>query len=489
MRFTIPPHQSGDLFCLFQLRLTVSLYRMDKSFIKGFTMQNRESLKGRLGFLLLSAGCAIGLGNVWRFPYITGKYGGGAFVLIYLFFLILIGLPVMVIEFSLGRASRKNIAGALDILGPRGNKFRFFGPIAIIGNYILMMFYTTIAGWLFYYFVRYATIGFTESSEVAFQSLQANVPLQIGAMVLMVVLGFFICAQGLEKSVEKASKVMMGFLFAIMIVLVINSALLPGAKEGLSFYLVPDFSRMSEYPLSEVLFSAMGQAFFTLSVGMGGMTIFGSYIDKKKSLTGESIRIIGLDTLMAIMAGLIIFPACFSYNVDPSAGPGLLFISLPSVFAQMKGGKFWGSLFFLFMNFAALTTLIAVFENIIAYWIDNHGWTRRKAAWVNAVLIIIGSLPCILGFNILSGFQPFGPSTCVLDLEDFIISNTIMPLGSLLFVIFCTSRYGWGWDKFIKEANTGDGLKFPSKVRFYVAYILPLIIIAIFIKGYFDVLL
>ncbi len=395
----------------------------------------------------------------------------------------------MVMEFALGRASKKNIAGALTELEPKGSKFHLFGPIAIIGNYVLMMFYTTIAGWLFYYFVRYATVGFAQDAATTFTALQKNIPLQIGSMALMVLLGFFICAQGLEKSVEKASKIMMACLFTIMIILVGNSITLPGAKEGLSFYLVPDFSRMGNYPFSEVLFSAMGQAFFTLSVGMGGMTIFGSYIDKKKSLTGESFRIIGLDTLMALLAGLIIFPACFSYDVDPGAGPGLLFISLPSVFAKMSGGRFWGALFFLFMNFAALTTLIAVFENIIAYWMDNHGWTRTKAAWVNAIIVIVGSLPCILGFNVLSSIQPFGEGTGILDLEDFIISNTIMPLGSLLFVIFCTSRYGWGWKKFIEEANTGEGLKFPNKVRIYVAYILPIIILAIFIKGYIDILL
>lgn len=451
-------------------------------------MEKRESLKGRLGFLLLSAGCAIGLGNVWRFPYITGKYGGGAFVLIYLIFLLIIGLPVMVMEFALGRASRKNIAGALTALEPKNSKFHIFGPIAIIGNYILMMFYTTISGWLLYYFIRYVFIGSPTNSADTFVALQQNLPVQIGAMAFMVILGFFICAQGLEKSVEKASKIMMGCLFAIMLILVVNSLLLPNAKAGLAFYLIPDFSRMNDYPITEVLFTAMGQAFFTLSVGMGGMTIFGSYINKNKSLTGESIRIIGLDTMMAILAGLIIFPACFSYDVDPGAGPGLLFISLPNVFTKMGLGRFWGSLFFLFMNFAALTTLIAVFENIIAYWIDNHGWSRKKAALINCAIIVVGSLPCILGFNKLAGFQPFGAGTCVLDLEDFIISNTIMPLGSLLFVIFCTSRYGWGWDKFIAEANIGEGMKFPNKTRYYVAYVLPVIIIAIFIKGYIDVL-
>ena len=455
------------------------------------SMAERETLASRLGFILLSAGCAIGLGNVWRFPYITGQYGGAVFVLIYLVFLVIIGLPVMVMEFSIGRASGKNIAQALRILEPKGTKWHYYGPVAVAGNYLLMMFYTAITGWLIYYFISTVagrTIGFdAAASESFFSALKGNTMTGIAFMVISVIIGFSICLGGLQKGVEKASKAMMLCLFAIMLILCINSCLLPGAEEGLSFYLIPDFQRAMEAGLSEVIFAAMSQAFFTLSIGMGGMAIFGSYTSKAQSLTGESVRVIALDTSVALMAGLIIFPACFTYGVQPDAGPDLLFITLPSIFSKLPGGRLWGALFFLFMGFAAMTTLIAVFENIIAYWMDNHGWSRQKAALVNMAAIIILAVPCILGYSVLSSFHPLGPGTQILDLEDFLISSTIMPLGSLLFVIFCAHRFGWGWDGFIKEADTGKGLRFPSWLRVYVKWILPFIIGIIFIKGYWDI--
>ena len=454
-------------------------------------MAERETLASRLGFILLSAGCAIGLGNVWRFPYITGQYGGAVFVLIYLVFLVIIGLPVMVMEFSIGRAPGKNIAQALRILEPKGTKWHYYGPVAVAGNYLLMMFYTAITGWLIYYFISTIagrTIGFdAAASESFFSALKGNTMTGIAFMAISVIIGFSICLGGLQKGVEKASKAMMLCLFAIMLILCINSCLLPGAGEGLSFYLIPDFQRAIEAGLSEVIFAAMSQAFFTLSIGMGGMAIFGSYTSKAQSLTGESVRVIALDTSVALMAGLIIFPACFTYGVQPDAGPDLLFITLPSIFSKLPGGRLWGALFFLFMGFAAMTTLIAVFENIIAYWMDNHGWSRKKAALVNMAAIIILAVPCILGYSVLSSFHPLGPGTQILDLEDFLISSTIMPLGSLLFAIFCAHRSGWGWDGFIKEADTGKGLRFPSWLRVYVKWILPFIIGIIFIKGYWDI--
>ena len=453
-------------------------------------MAERETLASRLGFILLSAGCAIGLGNVWRFPYITGQYGGAVFVLIYLLFLVIIGLPVMVMEFSIGRASGKNIAGALRKLEPEGTKWHWYGPVAIAGNYLLMMFYTTITGWLLYYFFQ-TVIGNTSSLDAAlsaafFASLQAEPVTQFLFMAASVAIGFIICLGGLQKGVEKASKVMMLLLFAIMFVLVINSLLIPGGSEGLRFYLVPDMERASEAGLSEIIFAAMSQAFFTLSIGMGGMTIFGSYTSKKQSLTGEAIRVIALDTSVALMAGLIIFPASFAFGVNPDSGPNLIFITLPNIFNSMAGGRLWGAIFFLCMFFAAASTIIAVFENIIAFAMDLTGCSRKKAVAINLVAILILSMPCVLGYNVLSGFAPFGEGSAILDLEDFIVSNNLLPLGSLIYVLFCTSRYGWGWNNFVNEANTGEGLKFPKWVRPYVTYIIPLIVIFLFIQGYWS---
>ncbi|MDD3902571.1 MAG: sodium-dependent transporter [Sphaerochaeta sp.] len=451
----------------------------------------RETLKSRLGFILLSAGCAIGLGNVWRFPYITGKYGGAAFVLFYIVFLVILGLPVMVMEFSIGRASKQNIGLALKALEPKGSKWHVYGPIAIIGNYVLMMFYTTISGWLLSYFIHMLKGDFTALDTAGVQNVFSNMlasPLSMFFwMVAATVLGFLPVARGLQNGVEKISKFMMVGLLGLIVVLALNSLTIKGGSEGLKFYLLPNFSRMQEIGIFEAVYAAMGQAFFTLSLGIGSISIFGSYIDKKYTLTGEAIKVIGLDTFIALASGLIIFPAAFAFGVQPDAGPSLLFITLPNIFNQMGGGRIWGSLFFLFMSFAALSTLIAVFENIVSYWIDVHHFSRKKATLVNCIAIIVLSLPCILGFNVLSSIQLLGPGSNILDLEDFFVSSTLLPLGSLLFTLFCTVKYGWGWDNFTKEADTGKGVKFPKAIQFYCKWILPAIILVLFIKGYWDI--
>ncbi len=453
-------------------------------------MKSRESFSSRLGFILVSAGCAIGLGNVWRFPYITGQYGGAAFVLLYLVFLVLMGLPTMAMEFSVGRASRASIACSYGKLEPKGTKWHIGSVFGIIGNYLLMMFYTTVAGWMIYYVWRMASGAFEgATAEVVgnmFDNMLGEPVTQVGWMTVSILLGFSVCALGLQKGVERITKVMMCSMFVIMIALAIHSVMLPGAQEGLKFYLVPDFSRMAANGLGDAIFAAMGQAFFTLSLGIGAMAIFGSYIGKDQSLTGESINICLLDTLVAFIAGLIIFPACTAYGVDPGQGPGLVFVTLPNIFNQMAGGRFWGTLFFVFMSFAALSTVVAVFENILSFGMDRWGWSRKKSVIVNLVLVFVLSLPCALGFNVWSGFAPFGPNTFVQDLEDFIISNNLLPLGSLLCVMFCTSRRGWGWDNFIAECNQGKGTKFPAFARKYVTYVLPVMIIVIFIFGYID---
>lgn len=450
----------------------------------------RETLASRLGFLFLSAGCAIGLGNVWRFPYITGVYGGGAFVLLYLIFLIILGLPVIIMEFAVGRASRQNVAGAFYKLQKPGTKWHIFGYIAIAGNYLLMMFYTTVAGWMLYYFfamLKGDLSGLNPEQTGAFFGAMLSKPdLMITWMLITVVIGFVVCAGGLRNGVERVAKIMMSFLFVIMLVLVVRSVTLPGASKGIAFYLKPDFNRMMENGFWSAVYAAMGQAFFTLSLGIGAMTIFGSYIEKERSLTGESLSILGLDTLAAFMAGLIIFPASASFGVDAGAGPGLVFVTLPNIFNALPAGRFWGSLFFLFMSFAAMTTVIAVFENIVSYAIDILHWSRIKAVIVNAFVIAVLSIPCALGFNVFSGIQPLGPGSGILDLEDFIVSNNLLPLGSMVFLIFCCSKNGWGWDNFIAEADTGEGIRFPRKLRFYITWILPAIVFAIFILGYIE---
>ena len=448
---------------------------------------NREKFSSRLGFILISAGCAIGLGNVWRFPYIVGQYGGAAFILIYLAFLVIFGIPIMTMEFSVGRASQKSIAESFQTLEPKGTKWHLFSWIGIAGNYLLMMFYTTVTGWMFAYFVKMLRGDFVGKSVEAVSSqfghFVSSAPLVVGFMILSVAIGFIICSFGLEKGVEKITKVMMLALLAIIVVLAFRSITLPGAGAGLRYYLVPDFNRMVEQGIGEVIFAALGQAFFTLSIGMGSMAVFGSYISKERTLTGETISIALLDTFVAFCAGLIIIPACFAYGIEPGAGPSLIFQTLPNLFNAMPGGRIWGSLFFVFMIFAAVSTVVAVFENIICFAMDK-GMSRKKACLINFFAIVILSLPCALGFNIFSSFSPLGAGTGVLDLEDFIVSNNILPLGSLIYVLFCTSKkYGWGWDNFINEANTGKGIKFPSVLKVYAKYILPLILIIFWIQG------
>lgn len=450
----------------------------------------REKFGSRLGFILISAGCAIGLGNVWRFPYITGKYGGAAFVLLYLFFLVILGLPIMVMEFAVGRGSQKSAALSFDVLEPRGTKWHWYKWGAMAGNYLLMMFYTTIGGWMLLYFLKMAAGRFegldTGQVGVAFAELTGQPWLMAGFMILIVIIAFGICAKGLKNGVEKITKGMMLCLLLLMIVLAVRSALLPGGEKGLRFYLSPDFGKLFEAGAGEVIYAAMGQAFFTLSLGIGALAIFGSYIGKERALTGEAVSVTVLDTLVALMAGLIIFPACFAYGVQPDSGPSLIFITLPNVFNAMAGGRVWGTLFFLFMSFAALSTIIAVFENIISFAMDLTGCSRKKAVIYNLIAIILLSMPCILGFNLWSGFAPLGEGSNILDLEDFIVSNNLLPLGSLVYLLFCTSKYGWGYEKFLSEANSGKGMKFPVWIRAYVKYILPLIVIGIFVMGYYT---
>lgn len=451
-------------------------------------MQKREKFSSRLGFILISAGCAIGLGNVWRFPYITGQYGGAAFVLLYLVFLVILGLPIMVMEFSVGRASQRSAATSFRVLEPKGTKWHLFGYFAMAGNYLLMMFYTTIAGWMLAYFVKMLGgefVGLTaEAVEGTFSSMTADPIGMLFWMVVVIVIGFGICSLGLQRGVEKVTKAMMLCLLAVMAVLVVRAVTLPGALEGLKFYLLPDFGKMVGHGLAESIFAAMGQAFFTLSIGIGSMAIFGSYIGRERRLLGEALSICTLDTAVALIAGLIIFPSCFAFGVNPGSGPQLVFVTLPNIFNTMPGGQIWGALFFVFMSFAALSTVIAVFENILSFAMDLWGWTRKKAVWVNIPLVTLLSLPCALGFNLLSGFAPFGEGSTILDLEDFLVSNNFLPIGSLVYLAFCVSRYGWGWDNFLLEANTGKGIAFPKAARLYVTYILPAIVVIIFIQGY-----
>lgn len=453
-------------------------------------MKEREKFSSRLGFILISAGCAIGIGNVWRFPYITGQYGGAAFVLIYLVFLLILGLPIMVMEFSVGRASQRSAAKSFHILEPKGTKWHLYSYGAMLGNYLLMMFYTTVGGWMLAYFVKTAKGTFTgltpSAVEGVFSDMLAN-PVEMTIwMVITTVLGFGICSMGFQKGVERITKIMMVCLLGIMILLCIKSLTLPNASEGVKFYLLPDFERLKENGLAQGIYAAMGQAFFTLSLGIGALAIFGSYIGKDRSLTGEAIQIGILDTFVALTAGLIIFPACFSFGVDQTQGVGLVFVTLPNVFNQMAGGRFWGALFFIFMSFAALSTIIAVFENILNFSMELWSWSRKKAVLINGAAILILSMPCILGFNVWSDFQPFGPGSTIQDLEDFIISNNLLPLGSLVYLLFCVTRYGWGWKNFVAEADAGNGLKFPKWARPYLTFILPLIVLIIFVMGYYD---
>ncbi len=451
---------------------------------------SRERLGSRLGFILLSAGCAIGIGNVWKFPYMVGQNGGGLFVLIYLFFLIVLGVPVMTMEFSLGRASQKSPAKMYQELEPQGSKWHFHGIAAVIGNYILMMFYTTVCGWMLRYFVDTAKGDFVglDSSGVGqhFETMLGQAGMQVLFMGISVAIGFIVCSIGLQNGLEKITKIMMIALLVIMIVLAVNSIFMDGGEEGLKFYLLPDVNRIKEIGIANVVVAAMNQAFFTLSLGMGAMAIFGSYIEKKRTLMGEAVNVALLDTFVAVASGLIIFPACFAYNVEVNSGPSLIFITLPNIFNNIPLGRLWGSLFFVFMSFAALSTVLTVFEGILACTMDLFDWSRKKSCMINGILMFLLSLPCALGFNVLSGFKPFGEGTSVLDLEDFIVSNLILPIGSLMFILFCTSKKGWGWDKFMTEANTGKGIKIKNGMRFYMSYILPVIIVALFFVSMYN---
>ena len=447
----------------------------------------REKLGSRLGFILVSAGCAIGIGNVWKFPYMVGQYGGGIFVLLYLFFLVVLGVPVMTIEFSLGRASQKSPVRLYQQLEPKGSRWHIHGYVAMIGNYLLMMFYTTVCGWMIHYFVSTASGKFSglSSEEVsqAFGSICADPVSMVGFMAVAVVIGFFVCSRGLQKGLERVTKVMMIALLVIMVVLAINSFTMGGAKEGLSFYLKPDVNKFMEIGVWNVVLGALTQAFFTLSLGIGAMAIFGSYIGKERTLLGESVNVALLDTFVAIVSGLIIFPACFTYNVEVDSGPSLIFVTLPNVFNNMTHGNVWGALFFLFMTFAALSTVLAVFENIISCCMDLFGWSRKKTCLINCIAIFLLSLPCALGFNLLSGVHPMGGDSGFLDLEDFLVSNILLPAGSLIFVIFATSKRGWGWKNFFAEANAGKGMKVKEWMRGYMTYILPLAILALLVIG------
>lgn len=450
-------------------------------------MEQREQLGSRLGFILLSAGCAIGIGNVWKFPYMVGQYGGGAFVLIYLFFLVILGIPVMTMEFAMGRAGQRSPARLYQQLEPKGSKWHLHGYVAMAGNYILMMFYTSVAGWMLDYFVRTAGGQFVgaDTDGVAAQfSQMLGDPLRMTLfMGIIVVVGFLVCSFSLQKGLERITKWMMVALLVIMVVLAINSVCTAGGSQGLRFYLVPDLARMKKVGIGNVVAGAMNQAFFTLSLGIGAMAIFGSYIGKERALMGESARVAALDTLVALCSGLIIFPACFAYGVQPDSGPSLIFITLPNIFNHMPLGRVWGSLFFVFMSFAAFSTVLGVFENIVSCTMDLSGWSRKKACLFNGILMLLLSMPCVLGFNVLSKFQPLGPGTGVLDLEDFVVSNLLLPLGSLIFIIFCTSRYGWGWKNFTKEANSGKGLKVQRWMRGYMCYVLPVLVAVILVLG------
>ena len=447
----------------------------------------REKLGSRLGFILLSAGCAIGIGNVWKFPYMTGQNGGGFFVLFYLLFLVLFGVPIMAMEFSVGRAARKSPVKMFQKLEKKGTFWHFHGYICMLGNYLLMMFYTVVAGWMLYYV--YASItGLYHSMNNkqivdVFKGLLNNPMILFICTCTIIISGFFILSIGLENGLEKVTKVMMLFLIVLIIILAIHSLFLKGGMKGLAFYLKPDFKKLAEIGIGNVVIGALTQAFFTLSIGMGSMAIFGSYINKEHTLLGESINVAFLDTFVALCSGLIIFPACAAYGVDVDSGPGLLFITLPNVFNHLPLGNIWGSLFFLFMLFAAFSTVLAVFETITACCMDLFHLNRKKACMMNIILMILLALPCLLGFNILSGIHPLGAESSILDLEDFIVSHLILPIGSMIFLIFCVSRYGWGWKNFIKEVNTGEGLQFKKWMYPYLKYILPIIIFIVFIIG------
>ena len=446
----------------------------------------RESFQSRLGFLLVSAGCAIGIGNVWKVPYVTGQNGGGVFVLFYLLFLTIMGVPILTMELAVGRSSRQSVIQAFHALEPKGSKWHIHGWVAIAGNYILLMYYTTVCGWMFGYFFKFLAGTFTGLDSAAisgvFSAMLAS-PLELlGWMALSLVLGVLVCSMGVRNGLERITKVMMLGLLGLIVVLAVHSLTLEGALEGVKFYLLPDFGRALESGLSNVIVAAMNQAFFTLSLGMAGMQIFGSYMSKDNTLTSESIRICLLDTFVALMAGLIIFPACFSFGVEPSAGPPLIFETLPNIFANMPGGRIWGALFFLFMTFASFSTVTAVFENLLASCCDNFGWSRKKSALLNGLFLLVAGIPCVLGHNVWSGVTLIR-GMGIMDTEDFLVSNLILPGGSLVFLLFCVTRYGWGFDKYLEEANTGTGIRMSRKLKPFFQFVLPVLILVILIRG------
>lgn len=448
----------------------------------------RESLSSRLGFILLSAGCAIGLGNVWRFPYVAGQNGGGWFVLIYLIGLALIGLPVLIMEFAAGRGAQRSIARMHEVLTPDRRVWRVHGVAGMLGCVVLMMFYTTVSGWMVLYFIKSTGGAFQglkpDQFGALFSAMLADPWAQTAAMLGVSFGAAWVCSAGLQRGVERVTKWMMLGLLVLIVTLAVRSLVLAGAEKGLAFYLVPDASRLRAVGVGKVVVEAMNHAFFTLSIGIGSMAIFGSYIGRDHTLTREALCVAGLDTFVAIMAGLIIMPACFAFGLEPGQGPGLVFVTLPNVFASMPGGRFWGSVFFLFMSCAALTTVLAVFENILACLCDYTGWPRRKAAFVLAFVVPVLSMPCILGFNVWGAFHPFGDGSCVLDAEDFLVSNILLPLGGLAFVLYCCHDFGWGWRRFRAEANAGEGVAFPDGIgRLYCAYVLPIVIVAVFLIG------
>lgn len=440
-------------------------------------MKERETLGSRLGFILLSAGCAIGVGNVWRFPYITGQYGGGFFVLFYVIFLILMGIPIMTMEYSMGRATKRSILPAYKMLEPKGSKWHVMGYLSMAGNYVLLLYYSVISGWIFYYAIQMALGRFdgaeTEEIQNVYHQMLASPEILIISLLIVVAITAIVCSLGLQNGVENVTKFMMIALLVIMVVLGIRSLSLPGASEGLSFYLKPNAKSIQKAGLWNCMYAALNQSFFTLSIGMGGMEIYGSYIDRKKRLAGEAVIVTALDTFVAITAGLIIFPACFAYGIAPDAGPSLIFLTLPRVFASMGWGRLWGTLFFVFLFFAALSTMIGVFENLQAFAIDLKGADRRKAGLINGLIIAVGSIPCALGFNLWSGVHLLRPSNTILDAEDFFVSSICLPVGSLIITLFCTHKFGWGFDNYVKEANIGEGLKISRKLSWYFKYVLP----------------
>lgn len=446
----------------------------------------RESFKSRLGFILVSAGCAIGIGNVWKFPYVAGANGGGIFVLFYLLFLLIMGVPVLTMELAVGRASRKSAVLGYKELEPKGSKWHIHGWFCVVGCYLLMMYYTTVAGWMLGYFVKFLNGSFegvaAETTDAVFDAMLADPKEMTLWMVIIVLAGFVVCSFGLKNGLERISSVMMIGLLGLIVVLAVNSCTLDGAIEGVKFYLLPDFERAAEQGIGTVITAAMNQSFFTLSLGIAAMEIFGSYMSKDNTLTGESIRICVLDTFVAMMSGMIIFPACFSFGVQPDAGPSLIFITLPKVFVNMPGGRLWGALFFLFMTFASFTTVIAVFENLLATCIDNFGWNRKKAVLINAIFILVASIPCVLGYNLWSEVRLI-KGMDILDSEDFIVSNLLLPVGSLVYLLFCVTKWGWGFDNYLAEVNTGEGLKMSRKLKPYFQFVLPILILVILVRG------